>query len=1035
MTTREHFERVRTLFVGALERSAEKRRAWLEEECAGDVELVREVEDLLDRSDAADPTSDDESVRVGARATGARNAFSDFARGASLLARPQRIGGYEILHVIGSGGMGTVYAAEQKQPRRRVALKLLHGGLLSEKARRRFEYEAELLGRLRHPGIAHIYEAGVADSGFGPQPFLAMELVDGERVTHWIDRSRPSTKRKLELFVELCLAVQHAHERGVIHRDLKPDNILVERDGRPKVLDFGIARAIETDAAVATRLTEAGAVIGTLAYMSPERLADDPDAIDTRSDVYSLGVILHELLSGTRPYPIDGLPIGKAIETIRFAEPATLSATANVARDLSIIVAKAIDKEPARRYASAAALAEDVQRYLRDETITARPASTLYQVRKLVHRHRALAIGLTAVFVMLLLGLAGTMWQAHTAEMRRQEADRERTIAEDERAKAENNAAETKLVADFQSGLLANLSVDEFGHSLVIDLRQELARRLAESGRTSDEIEKTLASFDDIVRPANSTNVAQRVLEARVFAPAVEKIEKEYGEKQLLAAMLETPLAETLKNLGLYELGVRAARRAVDARQATLGNDDAETLTSIATLGRLYLQQGQLGEAEPLVREALSGRRARLGETHHDTLDSVGDLATLLTAQGKFAEAERLFRQALDGARATLGSAHRVTIAALDNLAQVLFEQGEFSAAEPLSREALSGFRSALGDDDSETLQAIANLACVLQAQGKFAEAEPLHREALTRIRAKLGDEHPTTLTTINNLAGEYYTERKFAEAEPLDREALAGRRAKLGDEHPDTLQSINNLALVLRARGDLAGAEPLFREALARRRATLGERHPDTLTADNNLADLLDARGKLSEAESLYREALSGCRATLGDGQPLTLSFMNNLGILLYRKGEMSEAESLCREALRGRRAKLGDAHPQTLLSIECLAALLHTQGRLDEAERLYREALERLRVSSGQGSADTLTVAEDLAAVLQDRGEHRAAATLLESSIELARKQPSSDSQDLVRDMQARLRDVYRAWHTADPSGGFDRKANEIDAGLRAH
>jgi tetratricopeptide (TPR) repeat protein/predicted Ser/Thr protein kinase len=1033
MTAREHFERVRALFVAASEQSLESRHAWLTAHSAGDVDLVREVEDLLARIPAG------ESAPTASTSASARRAFSELARavdqGAPSRAHPRHIGDYEILHAIGSGGMGTVYAAEQKNPRRTVALKVLREGSLSERARRRFEYEAELLGRLRHPGIAHIYEAGVADSGLGPQPFLAMELVEGRPLAQWVAETAPSTRCKLELFVELCLAVQHAHERGVIHRDLKPDNILVERDGKPKVLDFGIARAIGADVGVATRLTEAGAIIGTLSYMSPERLADDPDAIDTRTDVYSLGVILHELVSGTRPYRIDGLPIGKAIETIRFDEPALLSATASVARDLSIIAGKAIDKDPARRYASAAALADDVQHYLRDEAITARPASTLYQVQKLVRRHRALATGFAAVSVVLLLGLAGTMWQAHNADVRRLEAEREKTIAEVERAKAIENAAETKLVADFQSALLASLSVDEFGHSLVVEMRKDLEGGMARTGRTSDEIEHTLASFDEAMRHSNPTNVAQRVLEQRMFGPAVDNVEKEYGDKRLLAAMIETPLSETLKNLGLYELGARAARHAVDARRATLGDDDAETLASIASLARLFVDQGKLEEAEPLAREALAGRRSRLGETHHDTLNSIDELATLLKAQGKFAEAEILFRRALDGSRATLGSAHRTTLTALNNLAQVLLEQGELAAAEPLFREALSGFRSTLGDDDLDTVQTIANLACVLQAQGKFSEAEPLHREALGRDRAKLGDDHPLTLTAINNLAGEYYTEGKFAEAEPLDREALAGRRAKLGDKHPDTLQSISNLALLLRAQGKLAEAEPLFREVLACRRATLGARHPDTLTADNNLADLLEARGNLSEAEPLLREALDGCRAALGDGQPLTLSFMNNLGILLYRKGEMSEAESLYREALAGRRAKLGDAHLDTLTSMQCLARLLGDVGRLEEAERLYRGALDSMRETSGNDSAESLTAADDLASVLQDRGAYREAATLLEQSIELARTLSPSDAQQLVRGMQTRLRDVFRAWHAIDPSSGHDRQAAELDKLLATH
>jgi serine/threonine protein kinase/Tfp pilus assembly protein PilF len=993
MTTREHFDRVRALFIEALERSAGSRRAWLEEQCAGDLSLLREIEDLLDRSDVVEPPGD--GVRAPAADTrGARSPFSHLARGvargAAFPGHPQRIGEYEILHVIGSGGMGTVYAAEQKQPRRRVALKLVRGDRLSERARRRFEYEAELLGRLRHPGIAHIYEAGVADSGSGPEPFLAMELVDGAPLAQWVAESSPSLRKKLDLFVELCLAVQHAHERGVLHRDLKPDNVLVEHDGKPKVLDFGIARAVGADVGAATRLTEAGSIIGTLSYMSPERLAGDPDAIDTRSDVYSLGVILHELVSGRRPHDIEGLPIGKAIETIQFQDPPPFPATANVSRDLQIIVAKAIDKQPARRYASAAALADDVQRFLRDEAIAARPASTLYQVSKLVRRHRAFAIGAVAVVVMLVLGLSGTMWQARRAEARRQEAEHEKSVAQAEKAKAEENAAETKLVADFQSGILSDLNVDEFGHSLVVELRKDLENNLGRIGRTPHEIEETLASFDAAIRSANPTNVARRVLETRVFAPAVEEIEKEYGEKRLLAATLETPLADTLTKLGLYELGIHAARHAVDTRRKDLGDDAPETRDSINRLATLLLLEGEVAEADPLIRETLAHDRAELGDEHPATLHAIHALAYLLHARGELAE------------------------------------------AEPLYREALAGQRVKLGAKDPDTLGSINDLARLLQGQGNFAEAEPLFREALASRRTQLGNEHPDTIISKNNLANLLQDEGKLGEAEPLYREALDGQRAKFGDEHPITLIVIDNLASLLRDQGQLAEAEHLYRESLAGFRAQLGDAHPDTLVSSSNLAGLLHKRGQLAEAETLFRAALAGQRTELGDEHPDTLVTINGLAVLLLSEGKLDEAEPLFREALAVSRAKLGEEHPKTLVLIDNLARLLQDRGQLADAEALFRQALDGRRAKLGDGNEATLRTQVGLATTLRARGEFAEASTLLEQAIQLGGDLPNKI---LVRDMQHELRDVYRAWHAVDPSAGHDRKAAEIDSQLGMH
>jgi non-specific serine/threonine protein kinase/serine/threonine-protein kinase len=1074
MTTPEHFERVRSLFVAAHKQSAPSRRAWLDEHCAGDLALLHDVEVLLDRADAADRTRS--SARSPAASPrGAMNALTDLARGAHLAAHPLRIGEYEILHVIGRGGMGTVYAAEQKQPRRRVALKVLQGGILSERARRRFEYEAELLGRLRHPGIAHIYEAGVADSGLGPQPFLAMELVDGVPLGRWVDESQPSTQLKLELFVELSLAVQHAHERGVIHRDLKPDNIVVERDGRPKVLDFGIARAIEADVAVATRLTEAGAIIGTLSYMSPERLAADPDAIDTRSDVYSLGVILYELIAGRRPHDIHGLAIGKAIETIRFDEPAPISSVANVDRDLEIIVAKAIDKEPARRYPSSAALADDLQRYLRDEPITARPASTLYQVRKLVRRHRAWAIGFAAVIVMLVLGLSGTMWQARRAEARSADAEREKSFAEAEKARAEENSTETKLVADFQSRILSNLNVDEFGHSLVVELRKDVENNLGEIGRTPHEIEQTLASFEAAIRSANPTNVARRVLETRMFTPAVEEIEKEYGEKRLLAATLETPLADTLTKLGLYELGLRAARNAVDTRRKELGDDAPETRDSINRLATLLLVEGELAaadpliretlahdraelgdehpetllavhalayllqargdlaEAEPLYREALAGQRLKLGAKDPDTLRSINDLARLLQGQGNFAEAEALFREALASRRTLLGNEDSDTIISKNNLANLLQDEGKLDEAEPLYREALGGQRAKFGDEHPITLIVIDNLASLLRDQGHLAEAEHLYRESLAGFRAKLGDANPDTLVSSSNLAGLLQKRGQLAEAETLFRAALAGQRAALGDEHPETLITMNGLAVLLQNEGKLDEAEPLFREALAASRAKLGAEHPSTLILIDNLARLLQDRGQLADAEALFRQALASQRTTPGDEHPSTLTTINNLARLLQAKGELSESEALGREAVAGFRAKLGNTHPDTLDAIQNLASLLRVRGRLAEAEPLFREVLAGRRAKIGDGHEATLRTELGLAKTLRARGELAEASTLLEQAIELGRDLPPN--KNLVREMQQELRDAYRAWHVIEPTAGHDRQADEIDALLGAH
>ncbi len=314
---------------------------------------------------------------------------------------PASIGRYRIIRLLGEGGMGAVYEAEQDQPRRLVALKVIRAAWASPEMLRRFEQESQTLGRLHHPGIAQIYEAGSADAGFGVQPFFAMELIHGKPLVEYADEHKLNTRQRLELMIQVCEAVHHAHQRGIIHRDLKPGNILVDETGQPKILDFGLARATDSDAQ-ATRQTDIGQLLGTLAYMSPEQVLADPLALDIRSDVYALGVILYELLAGKMPYTLSR-QLHEAVRTIQQTDPAPLSSVSKMYRgDIETIVAMALEKDKNRRYASAAALAGDIRRYLDDQPITAKPASASYQLHKFARRHKALVAGVGAVFVVLL---------------------------------------------------------------------------------------------------------------------------------------------------------------------------------------------------------------------------------------------------------------------------------------------------------------------------------------------------------------------------------------------------------------------------------------------------------------------------------------------------------------------------------------------------------------------------------------------------------------------------------------------------------
>ena len=413
------FERLEELYLAASELGGDELERFLAEQCREDGELRAEVEKLL------------------AVECEAAEAFGPEGREAALI--PEQVDGFRVLGVIGRGGMGTVYKAEQENPRRAVALKVLRQDCFSASARRRFEHEVATLGRLKHPGIAQIYDAGTFDSPFGPQPFFAMELVDGRTLLRYADEERLVTRQRLLLFTKICDAVEHAHRRGVIHRDLKPGNVLVGPRGQPKVLDFGIARATDSDLEVTTIQTDVNQLIGTLAYMSPEQTEGDSFALDTRSDVYSLGVILYQLLCGQLPYRVDHKVLPEALRVIREEEPTPLSSFQRVLRgDVETIAAKALAKDVERRYPSAAELAADIHRHLDNEPILARPPSALYQLRKFTARNRVLVGGVLATVLALAIGMAAFAWQASQAR----EAAR---IAEEEKRQAISHSGAARL--------------------------------------------------------------------------------------------------------------------------------------------------------------------------------------------------------------------------------------------------------------------------------------------------------------------------------------------------------------------------------------------------------------------------------------------------------------------------------------------------------------------------------------------------------------------------------------------------------------
>jgi len=512
---------------------------------------------------------------------------------------PDHFGDYRVISLLGEGGMGAVYEAEQRHPRRRVALKVIRPGLASGELLRRFEHEAVVLARLQHPGIAQIHEAGTFDvpggggGGEKKQPFFAMELVRGTPLTQYASENALEVRQRLELVVKICHAVQHAHQRGIIHRDLKPANILVDATGQPKILDFGVARLTDSDVQTTTMHTDAGQIIGTVPYMSPEQAAGDPGALDTRSDVYAIGVVCFELLAGRLPYDLHKRMLHEAVRIIREEEPSRLSSVNRELRgDVETIVARALEKEKERRYQSAGELGADIERFLRDEAISARPASTWYRLAKFSRRNKGLVTGLAAAFVLLAAGLIGTSLAL------------QRALRAESGLRTQLGKAQT--IGDFMSETLAGA-----GPSVAL-------------GR-------------DITMLKEMMDGAAARIEAGELKGAPEA-----------ELRLRGTIGDTYRELALFPEATRMLEPAVSLARSVYPEDHEDKANALRLSAILRKACGELPEAEALCREALEMSR-RLHPGDDGSVASVlVDLGGILKARGDLAGAETLMRGSLE---------------------------------------------------------------------------------------------------------------------------------------------------------------------------------------------------------------------------------------------------------------------------------------------------------------------------------------------------------------------------------------------------
>jgi serine/threonine protein kinase/tetratricopeptide (TPR) repeat protein len=907
---------VRDLFLAAVEQPAAERAAFLNDHCA-EPELRAAVERLLvaHEQPASIVNPPTPGLPTGTYAPIAERVGSV-------------IGPYKLMEQIGEGGFGLVFVAEQQEPvRRKVALKVIKPGMDSAQVIARFEAELQALALMDHPHIAKVLDAGATESG---RPYFVMELVRGIPITEYCDKNQLAPRERLELFVTLCKAIQHAHQKGIIHRDIKPSNVLVtSHDGKPvaKVIDFGMAKAMHQQLSARTIYANFAQMIGTPLYMSPEQAEMSGLDIDTRSDIYSLGVLLYELLTGTTPLertriaqaaydeirrlireeepprPSLRLSSSDALASIaaqRHTEPAKLSRL--VRGDLDWISMKALEKDRTRRYETANSLARDIELYLSDEPVEACPPSASYRLRKFAKKHRMALATVAAVALLLIAGISVSSWQAVRAM--RAEADA-------------NDAAEAARRAK-------------------VDAEQQKEKALQSAAREAEERKKADVAKSDAEAKEVEAKAVLQFVEDNVLSAGRPK-----GEAGGLGH--DVPLRDAI-NASLPVLGTSfAAQPLVEARLRL-------------TLGNTFHYLGEPAQAATQYEQARSLYTRHLGPNDSDTLDSMNNLANCYCDLHRHAEALKLREETLAARKRVLGPDHPSTLMSMSNLANSYAALHRHAEAIKLREETLAARQRVLGPDHPDTLMSMHNLARNYAAVNRHAEAVKLFEDALAAQKRVLPADHPDTLMTMNNLANCYADLDRHAEALKLREETLAAQKRVLPADHPDTLMSMHNLANSYADLNRRAEALKLREETLAARKRVLPPGHSDTLASMNNLANSYADLNRHAEAIKLLEETLAAEKRAIPPDLRAVLRTAFNLSRSYVALNRHAEAIPLIDDFLA--KADLVGVPPQ-LIPVAIDWRLRHYKKAGDPAEcRATAEKWEKLNRTDARSLYDAACI-----------------------------------------------------------------------------
>lgn len=1038
------------IFSAAIKLSDVQQLAFLDAACGQDIQLRQQVDALLKAHNKSEGLLTQPIANL--EMTQDHNRLSN--PGTTIAGR------YKLLEVIGEGGMGSVWVAEQKEPiKRKVAIKLIKAGMDSKQVLARFEAERQALALMDHPNISRVFDGGMTEQG---RPYFVMEYVKGIPLTEYCDQACLSLKERLELFIPVCHAVQHAHQKGIIHRDLKPSNILVcLYDGKPvpKVIDFGLAKAIHQSLTEQSLYTAHGMLLGTPLYMSPEQAEHNNLDVDTRTDIYSLGVILYELLTGSTPLErqqMKAAAFNEILRLIKDTEPpkpsSRLSSSQNLpsiaaqrrvepnqlkkslSGDLDWIVMKALDKERSRRFETANGLARDIARYLNDEAVEACPPSAAYRFKKLVRRNKGLVTAACLIAATLVVGIVGTTWGLVRAERSRQKAINEAERATLAEAESKKRANELKEVADFQGRMLEQVDPAAAGVKLTENVRTMYDAALVKAGMADNERSQQIESFANQWSRVNATDAALDLIDLAILKPTVTAIDEQFSDQPAVAATLRHVLAERYHDLGLDSDALTLQEQALAQRRKVLGEEHPDTLESICNLGVYISSLGRYDEAKRYYVEAIEKSRKVRGNDDPETLVYIANLGMLKMEMGQLDEAEVFLREALEARRKVLGEEHPDTLTSLNNWASLQQEQGKLLESEQTHREILASRRRVLGELHHDTLSSINNLAVGLRAQGKLDESIKYLRDVVEKKKRVYGEMHPLTLSSIQSLGSVLGSANQKVEAEGLMREALAKQKQLLGSDHTSTLATMGNLSVLLIEQDKFVEAEPMCRETLERRKRVLGENHTTTLIANNVMGLVLIRQNKLAEGEAYWQEALKISQSVLGPTHPETLVYKHNLAALANDQGKMEDAERLYREVCVTGGTENSTGLPVVLSATRKLSAMLLKQERFAEAEALLAASESAARkLYTGSGQHNLAALLRDLAMTRARLGQFPTAEVNVLDAHAIFERTRGPEHRE-TRDCTTIIADFYSNWDQAEPGKGHDKRAAEWKAKLDA-